>query len=346
MLRLNIDFFSSGRIAGWTTAVTNEQNKIIIRDENGTSVDITEKVDILRKDVNASFNLPNDLKTGFNLNLFDLFNTKVSRLEIYINDYEAWTSERALKRLESETRISTKNFFEIGSKRIVVLYDVDSWLNKIVGQLNAWNSNQCNKSLNNGVAISFMAFDEMKKLGPRNKFLNSQNFFLIERDVARKSIIFDNNITRSPLLILEPITNCDLDFDGALSSIFAINNYPSEVKMTSRVLREIIDTICTFSDMFYPQESPTLLYMAGSVSASTESVIRELNLRKNEHHECVITGAAKVEKLSDFDPKVNAIFLGNNLLRRCYDLFGAEPSLIIKMLLKRGVKIKVIYKED
>ena len=75
---LNIDFFSTRKITGWTTANIDIYNKhsIYIVDSEGNRKKINDEICLVRKDVNSEFNLRDDCATGFDVNLYTLFNTR------------------------------------------------------------------------------------------------------------------------------------------------------------------------------------------------------------------------------------------------------------------------------
>ncbi len=340
MLKLNVDFFSSGKVTGWTNLLHYSGNRLFITDNLGKREDITRQVDIIRADVNSTLDLPQNIKTGFSLNLFDIFNTRVTDFSFYVNDYEIWSSKGELRRLELEKQILQKRFFEIGTRRIIVIYNDGSWLSDVSGVLNYWNINQFNKALNNGIAISFMSTSQLNNSKSSHKFLKSYNIFLIEREAVSQAIVSNSEITKSPILILEENLDLELDFNGILSSVCKMNGFEQRERLTAVNLRTVIETLTTYAELFFERNVGSMLYVCGYVSNNSRALIRKLNKVGNEDFQCVVLGENKISKLSDYSQDKFAIFLRSDLLKNSYDLMKMEPKELLTSLLKRGIKVE------
>ncbi|MEP0072765.1 MAG: hypothetical protein ABJE79_08675 [Marinomonas sp.] len=346
MVIVNVDFFSSGKVAGWTNAKTNHSKKVIIRSDAGDEKDITDFINIYRADVAEKFGYSNSELTGFNINLFDLFNTRVKNFSIIVDDFEAWSSHCELYKLEHESRIQTKRFVEIGGKRLFVLYEQGSWLDNVVGRLNAWGYSQFNKSMNNGISISFMNVTEFEKNIKNTDLSGSKNIFLMERAAVRDCIILDNDISLSPIIILEKNIDLSLDFSGLLNTVAFMNNYQKGTEVTAVVLREVMDSLITYSELFFEDDIGSLLYVSGNLSGKEEKIIRALNKGDEPFNGCVLISEETIKKLSDFNKTKHSVFINSSLLRQVFDIVDADPIVFLEACLKRGIKVKNIKEEN
>lgn len=340
MFIVNVDFFSSGRVSGWTNAKVISTNSIFIKTKCGLSQDITDLITVIRPDVNAKYHYDIKEKTGFTINLFDLFNDRIQQFDIYIDNYKAWSSSEHLNKIEMHDDNQKKRFFEIGGKRIFIIYENSSWLDTMSGKLNSWNKNQFNKSLNNGIAISFINFDDFKNELKNTDFTKSQNIFIIERTIVKETIIINNKIATYPILVMEKNIDLDLDYNGILSSIFIMNNFSDGTELTPIKLRTIIDTLTTYCELFFDSDPGNLLHVYGDISEETAKEIRLLNNDDFPFKGCIVVSKEKLLRLDSFDNKNNAIFINSSLLKNTFDIINSEPLHFLTQCLKRGIKVK------
>ena len=346
MLIVNVDFFSSGRVAGWTNAKLIGHEKIFIKSEEGVEKDISDLILINRPDVSHEFNYEAEINTGFNINLFDLFNNRVKHFSIYVDDYEAWSSNTQLYKLEHEKNVSKKRFYEIGARRIIVIYKKDSWLDETVGRLHSWNYNQFNKSMNGGIAISFMNVNELRKNIKNRALTESNNIFLIERQAVRDSVVLSQDISTSPLIILEKHIDLSLDYCGLLNSVSFMNGFENNIKLTPYTLREMLETLVTYGELFFDAEKGTLLYVNGKVSKPTSDKIRLLNQEDAIFNGCIIVSRKRIKKLSDINDIDITLFVNSTLLKNVYDIVNTSSINFIENCLKRGIKVKNIIEGE
>lgn len=346
MLIINVDFFSSGKVAGWTNAKILNCSEVTIKTNTGEEKEITNYIDVYRQDVNNKYNYDASEPTGFNINLFDLFNNRVEGFDILIDGFKVWSSSLQIEKLKSSNTLKEKRFFEVGGRRLIILYDKDSWLDKASGRLNSWNTNQFNKAMNNGVAISFMNIEELRKNIKNTDFSRSNNIFIIEREAVRESIILSNDIPSYPVLIMEEILNTSLDYSGLLGSVMKINGYTNQTVITPSELREIIDSITTYCEMFFDTEYGSLLYVSGKSSVKIAATIRTLNDEKQPFKGCIVISKSKINRLSDFNKDTDVIFINSALLRNTYDIINIKPLTFLDTCLKRGIKVKNITLDE
>jgi hypothetical protein len=340
MLTLHVDFFSSGKIEGWTNAILIGSKAVIIKTACGLSKDITKAVNVIRPDVNEQYKLDAEQAIGFNVNLFDLFNNRIRAFDIYVDGFKAWSSSNQLAKLERGSNDQKNRFFEIGSKRIIILYDKDSWLDEISGKLHSWNINQFNKGLNNGVALSFLDLETFRQKTNDMDFSNSNNIFIIDRSAVREAVVLNNIISSYPIFIMEKNIDLSLDYSGVLSSVFYMNDFINGIEVTATVLRVIIDTITCFSELFFDSDNGSLLYVHGDISDAMAKVIRTINMEKLTFKGCIVLSKNKIVRLSDFNKDKDAIFINSTLLKNTFDIIDSDSDKFLKECLKRGIKIK------
>lgn len=340
MILVHVDFFSSGKVSGWTNAKAIGANSIIIKTDCGLSKDITELITVIRHDVNGKYDLDTNAVTGFTINLFDLFNDRVRGFYIYIDGFKAWSSSSELIKLENTTNLSSKRYFELGSKRVFIIYDVGSWLDEISGKLHVWNKNQFNKKMNNGVAISFLSIEEYRANVKSIDLSKAESIFIIERSVVRSAIILNEKIAVSPILILEKNIDLNLDFHGILSSIFFINALNDGIEITATLLRELIDTITSYSEMFFTSENGLILHVYGSATEEMMNTIRDINQEVKPFEGCILLSKEKIVKMSSFTKNDSAIFMNSKLLKNTFDIINLEPEQFLDACFKRGIKVK------
>lgn len=342
---LNIDFFSTRKITGWTTANIDIYNKhsIYIVDSEGNRKKINDEICLVRKDVNSEFNLRDDCATGFDVNLFDLFNTRPLEYSIFIDDYEAWSFREELLKLENKKSIEFTNPINNSKKQVIILYKSKSWFEKEVGKLLNWNKNVFSKDFNGGIGYSLYSENDFDKLEKNLLKSDGNNIYLIQRDIATLAITACNEITKSPIIMIEKESNLNLDFSGVASSLFWINSFGKDISFSSTVLYRIIETLTTYSDLFFPEANEEcLIYISGEISEAEQKVIRNLNSSTQCIPDCVITGRMKFSKLSDYNPELHSIFLKSNLLRNSYDLIKKDKKIFLEEILRRGLKIKFL----
>jgi hypothetical protein len=340
MILVNVDFFSSGKVCGWTNAIAIGSKSIIIKTASGLSKDITESINVIRSDVNNQFNFDTNEATGFNINLFDLFNDKIKEFDIYVDGFKAWSSSKQLSKLENEVAVDTKKVFELGGRRLFIIYESGSWLDVISRKIHSWNKNQFNKALNNGVSISFINIKNYKDRVKTIDLSKSNNIFIIERAVVREAIIVNEKIAVSSILILEKNIDLSLDYHGVLNSVFSINGMHDGVKVTASLLRELIDTITTYSEMFFSSGGGTQLYVYGQPSEAMMKVIRNINQEDKIFQGCIILSKEKRVRMSPFNREEDVIFMNSNLLKNTFDIINAEPEELLNVCFKRGIKVQ------
>jgi hypothetical protein len=349
MLILNVDFFSSGKVCGWTNSKILGSNEVMIKTDLGLSQDISESINIIRPDVNSHFEFNDDEETGFNINLFDVFNNRVKNFDIYVDGYKAWSSLTQLEHLEDidiESKGERKKFFEIGGRRLIVVCKKSGTLDRISQKLNLWNRNQFNKSLNNGVAISFMNVDEFRKHNISNKLENSDNIFMIDRSIVRDVIIINNLVASFPIIIIEKKMDLSLDYSGVLNSIFKMNGFMDKHELSAILMRTIIETITTYSNIFFAPDKGSLLHVYGEPSVVMMNMIREQNQSITPFNGCLVISKNNIVKISDFDKNKDTIFINNTLLRNTFDIVNSNPVDFLKECLKRGIKVNNLKECD
>lgn len=343
MLLVNVDYFSSGKVIGWTNAKLIGSSSIVIKTNTGLIKDISKKITSIRKDVNIIYNYDADKETGFNINLFDLFNDRVKYFDIYVDGFKAWSSKEKLDNLNKIEPIREKMQYEVGSKRIFIIFEKDSWLDNLSATLQTWSKNQFIKNMSNGIAISFVRSDQLKELIGRTDLSKSNNIFIIERSTVRQVIIENQKASVSPIFIMEERIDLSLDYSGVLSSIFFMNEWKDKCEITAQALWEIIETLVTYSEMFFVSEPyGSLLHSHGNVSKKIMGTVRKLNASQAVFKGCLIISSKRMRRLSDFNEEKDTIFINSTLLRNTFDAINSAPIELLNSCFKRGIKVKCI----
>ena len=347
MLLVNVDYVSSGNVIGWTNAKLIGSSSIIIKTNTGLSKDVSEKISAIRKDVNSTYNYGVDDETGFNINLFDMFNDRVKSFDIYVDGFMAWSSKEQLNKLNSVEPIKGKMQYEVGSKRIFVVFEKGSWLDNLAGRLQAWNKNQFIKNMCNGIAISFVRSEQLKELVGRTDLSKSNNIFIIERSAVRQVIIENQKTAQFPVFIMEEVLDLTFDYSGVLSSIFFMNGWNNKLQVTAQILWQLIETLITYSEMFFMSDPDnSLLHVHGNISKPMMETLRKLNSVPTVFKGCLIVSSKKIRRMSDFNKDKDTLFINSALLRNTFDVINSDPIEFLNSCFKRGIKVKCIKEGD
>jgi hypothetical protein len=347
MLLVNVDYFSSGKVTGWTNARLIGSSSIVIKTNTGLSQDISKKISAIRKDVNIAYNYNANDETGFNINLFDMFNDRVKSFDIYVDGFKAWSSKDQLDKLSRVEPIKDKMLYEVGSKRIFIIFEKNSWLDSLSGILQAWSKNQFIKNMCNGIAISFVRSDQLKELIGRTDLSKSNNIFIIERSTVRQVIIENQQTASCPIFIMEEKLDLSLDYSGVLSSIFFMNGWNDKCEVTAQILWQLIETLITYSDMFFVSDpNDSLLHIHGNISSSMMHTLRKFNSAPTVFKGCLIVSSKKIRRMSDFNKGKYTLFINSALLRNTFDIINSDPIEFLNICFKRGIKVKCIKEGD
>lgn len=335
-----VDFVSFFAVHGW---FMDEKTRSFPKNftcvsENGASKDDYGLSTYPRIDVNSEVSCPVDAKLGFTINLFDMFNRRVSDCGIKINGRLVWTMSSSfaegIKRPTSGLDLPN----ESGQKQVIIAYNSSDSIEVSLRQLVAWQPRFFSKKFNSGVSYKALSLDSAAEY--LRGFTGHSSVKLITHSDYFERIVPSGDLSYTflpPILLGKKKSR--LPGDGTVQSIESLFDVKVCGEIGSQQLLSVFSAISGYSDLFFPSPDKVFTFKGGSVQRGSSALIKgTINSASND--DVVLSARQKIVRLSDIDDETSCAFVSLSSLHRVMDIMPLCNRDFIEVALKRGLKVK------
>ena len=350
----NIEFCSNVRIKGWIYEISRQSFPEIVdvRSSCGKVYRVTHDFLVHREDVTKKFNLTNDDKLGFDINLKDIFNGIINDYELYVNNKKLWSFSDFLQKLDNFELVEKftkplglplKNF---GSKQILVVYQEKGYLHESLEKICNWEKNYFNKNYHAGIAFIFVPISQLGTI--KNKLLEEKNeiITLVERNIVKNLFMLSPSLmSKGKIFLLEEKLNLSTDWNGILSVVSSCTNLTEGEIIKASDLLKILMTFSSYADLFFNATSSLYSYQSGQIKNwMKESMRKKVQTKMKE--DIVILSNTDIKRLGQVNQNNCAVFVRTGSLRFLLDIIPLSSDAFVKEALRRGMRVRVLTEQE
>ncbi|MPW28742.1 hypothetical protein F9L16_06955 [Agarivorans sp. B2Z047] len=334
----HIDYASQYRFHGWSN-VNLCNGELVLKSDCGRVFSLNSAITQVREDVCNYLKVDATIRTGFSVSLFDAFNDKVKSFKLLFNGETIWQLDSYFETIENGDSLANNKLpFNVGGKRVVVVYSRGGWLEKELKKIISVSPSYFDKAYNSGVSYSFVTCGFIKE--HRATFKSTQKIiFLAEKELVRELIICSPSIVDQDIIPLRFSNSSKSDFYGLLRNILFVSGISPGSNLNATNIVKLLSTISGYSDLFFCVDDNIFSYHSGVVSEEFKKVAQHY-VQQRLQEDLVIVSNKRALRLSEVNQSNCMLMVNTRSLKYFFDVMGLSQSDFLEQALKRGLKVK------
>lgn len=346
----HIDYASGSQLTGWAIDLNNGKfpTSFEIKHDSYKKNILDLGACILRSDVCKNFATAENERLGFQLNLYDLFNSHIDNYSLIEDDSEIWTYENFINSLDTkENELNEIYFNEIGTKQVVIVYKNNDQLHRNLSTLINKNLNTFNPTLNRNIKYTIHNINLINDKNLDAIELKNDDVILITSTDCFKSLNKNYPIflqIKSKIILNEYI-NLTEDYSGILSSLCRMSGIENNQLITASLLYKLITKFSCYPDLFFKNSKENLyVHQSGKAQVWMNKFVKE-KIQCKVKCDIAILSMDPIYRISTLTKSNASVFININSLKFVYDIIDSKQEKFVNEAYKRGLKVIRINKD-